>query len=461
MVRWTDEETAQIVQRWPTATREEMLAALPGRTWEAIRSRARIFKVRKADPEHSGAPVWGSNLNRWRTEEDEFLQSNWATATQAELLTALPGRTWGATTTRASFFKLLRPHGLGPCGKGSRPQPDDKRAPPSATKWTTDRLELLSYLYVSAPRRILELAFPFASSIGIEKRAQKAGLVRAARHQKPHAWWTSEHDDKLRVKYPHATKSELLGDFPEFTWKAIELHASRLGVRRIRRWDLPPGLTPEPGEFWRAVPEFRDRYWVSTSGRVAWRRGLMNPLMSRHGHLTVWLKPARGSRTSRLVSRLVLSTFADAPAGKSVPAYRDGDPHNLSLSNLIWRPASVRTSKVEPRTKPPVIGERHRYTLNQNACWSAASSALASFMLSPQDRDDVTTDMIVAHLAGMLALEEFGAKARDFVRDHNRNFGRIGVVSLEQMVRGTEDLRLGDTFSEDEYRERWEALRAS
>jgi hypothetical protein len=394
----------------------------------------------------------GSNVNRWTAAEGEILKQGWSASTRAQLCSALPGRTWDAIKSAAQGMDLTRP-----MGRFSTRAPDaDSRKLETCSIWTPERVDLLTYLYPTAPWRILTLAFPFATPKGIEKRAHKAGLARRPTRARPPGRWTADKVDVLRENYCHASREVLEALLPEFSYRALEHKAAELGLRRRPRQALPYA-TPDAGEIWRPIPQFEENYWVSTLGRVAGKTGLMRSLMSPRGSLTVWLRAGRGKRTSRSVARLVLAAFASPAGTKDAPAYRDGNLRNVELGNLRWRTRQTSSAR---RTTPALrpLGERHRYALNQNLAWATASALLKGASLAPQDRDDVAANMLVAFLAGDLLLEDFPARFRDFARAHNRAFGRHGVVSLDQVVAGTDNLRLGDTISEDEYRERWSLL---
>jgi hypothetical protein len=88
-------------------------------------------------------------------------------------------------------------------------------------------------------------------------------------------------------------------------------------------------------ELWKPIEGFSN-YEVSTLGRV--RKGsliLKQRTMSGIGYRTVNLITTAGVFTSRMVARLVLTTFVGS--GKHV-YYKDGDYANCQLSNLEWVP---------------------------------------------------------------------------------------------------------------------------
>lgn len=398
-----------------------------------------------------------SYLKRWTAAEDDLLRQGWPIAPPEELSLRFPDRTWEAVRTRAKRLRLRRPDGYRapPRSRALRFVEVAKRP---GTSWTPERKELLAYLFPSAPWRILLLAFPESKQKAIGVQACKQGLFRGPVRRNQRSW-TPELLARLRELYSWTPEEDLAAAFPGYSRKALEAQASKRGIKRCRRFDLPPTVQPNPGEIWRAIRSFSGQYWVSTSGRVAGTRGLMRPLVGGGGHPTVWLsRGPKKKRTSRGIAQLVLDRFIKPATKAYVPGYRDGNPLNFALENLFWRPfGRAITAKADPVKFAP-LGEALRYALSRDGMYAAAMTALRRFPLTPYDRDDIATDMYVEHLAGGLPVEDCAARAAEFVKAHNRNFGRLGVVSLDQTVRGTDDLRLGDMLSDDEYRERWAAL---
>jgi len=107
-VRWSKEEEAILREHYQTATAEELLALLPGRSTLAITKRADILHLTngvrkdwagyKANPERRAAK-WEKI---WTPEEDALLREHYPKGTPELLLQSLPGRTRGSIDRRAA-----------------------------------------------------------------------------------------------------------------------------------------------------------------------------------------------------------------------------------------------------------------------------------------------------------------------------------------------------------------------
>jgi hypothetical protein len=91
---WSTKEDEILRQHYPTLPDEKLLEMLPGRSLLSIRSRANELGLRKA--------------TRWSAEEDERLKRVYPAGTRAEILAALPGRSWQAIISRASRLRIRR-----------------------------------------------------------------------------------------------------------------------------------------------------------------------------------------------------------------------------------------------------------------------------------------------------------------------------------------------------------------
>ena len=95
----------------------------------------------------------------------------------------------------------------------------------------------------------------------------------------------------------------------------------------------------DDGEQWAQVPGLPG-LWASDSGRIATLKdgGGFAPLSQRrnlYGEVVVTVK-AGGRRNIRLVAALVLEGHGRARDSGCRIGYRDGDPSNVKLDNLLW-----------------------------------------------------------------------------------------------------------------------------
>lgn len=99
-------------------------------------------------------------------------------------------------------------------------------------------------------------------------------------------------------------------------------------------------------EQWKPVAGFEHGYEVSNQGRVRsldritdrgrkWRGRMMTAAAMPRGYLTVSLW-REGKQYTRLIHRLVLSTFIGPPPDGTEALHADGNPANNVLSNLSW-----------------------------------------------------------------------------------------------------------------------------
>lgn len=141
-----------------------------------------------------------------------------------------------------------------------------------------------------------------------------------------------------RMRSRGLTEREIKAALPHVPVRYL-IHRYKVPVTR-RRPDLP-------GETWKALPGYEDRYEVSDLGRVwsIWnpefpRTGvLMRPNVDAKGYhlLTIW----RDGRNRKIgVHRLVMWTFVGPqPRGIEV-RHLDGNPANNRLSNLRYGTSS-------------------------------------------------------------------------------------------------------------------------
>jgi hypothetical protein len=88
--RWTQEENAILREHYAEASREELLALLPGRPWESIRWRgSQVARRQRSDQIH------------WTDAEKEILRQHYTEPSWETLLEKLPGRSRASITSYA------------------------------------------------------------------------------------------------------------------------------------------------------------------------------------------------------------------------------------------------------------------------------------------------------------------------------------------------------------------------
>ena len=93
------------------------------------------------------------------------------------------------------------------------------------------------------------------------------------------------------------------------------------------------------GEEWKPIERTDQMYWISNKGRVKSLKGYKAIILKpniHHGYERVDIM-LEGSRSSKLVSRLVASAFLLPPAALDMQLHHiDGKKTNNSKENLIW-----------------------------------------------------------------------------------------------------------------------------
>ena len=103
-------------------------------------------------------------------------------------------------------------------------------------------------------------------------------------------------------------------------------------------------------ETWKDAPGYEGLYEISSMGRVRsisrviqTRRGARKPYLGRlmittsePGRPQTIILTKAGNRRCEKVGQLVLQAFVGARGKNDVVAYRDRDPSNNQLSNLMW-----------------------------------------------------------------------------------------------------------------------------
>lgn len=93
VIVWKPREDAALRKHYPEGTREEVLAAIPGRTWVAVCQRACVLGVKRA--------------RSWTPEEDAELRRMWPEHARRTMIRNL-WRSWDGIRTRAHLLGLKR-----------------------------------------------------------------------------------------------------------------------------------------------------------------------------------------------------------------------------------------------------------------------------------------------------------------------------------------------------------------
>jgi len=105
--RWRTEEDSLLHMLWPSSSQQAILAAFPGRTWEAISLRAVRLKI--------GRKWMRTNKQtgqRWTEADKEHLRQLYAEEKSLKEIARKLGRSEGAVTTMASIMGICRPKEL-------------------------------------------------------------------------------------------------------------------------------------------------------------------------------------------------------------------------------------------------------------------------------------------------------------------------------------------------------------
>lgn len=386
----------------------------------------------------------------WNEEREERLRKLWSTTDWPDLLAAFPETTKEAIKTKAKELKL-RKAGAAPGHRAGKPG--------KKHYWTADRDKVLAFLYPIAPWDVMKAAFPGQSRRAIEAHAHVLKVFRGPPRPKGVKYWTDADFAVLDALYPCASRETIELALSKFTWKAIEIAAGRRGLHRVRPFHRPPApVEPMPREAWRCVKGFEGRYWVSSFGRVAGRRGILT-LTERDGQMVVGLASKRRGRPTKslgCVARMVLSAFTGEKSRRFAAAHVDGDATNLKLENLTWadRRQPPKPKAVVDRTP---VGERLKRQLGQEEIYAAIDKVVPR-SLSSDVRDDVIGDMLVAYYSGELAADDIKARAPEFLRRFNAMFGALKTVSLDAEVPGTDGLRRIDQMVDERWREPFDEI---
>jgi DNA-binding transcriptional ArsR family regulator len=99
---WTDDEVEKLTETYRDATREEILEALPGRSWDSVRKCATKMGL------HRNPSFRCVTGRRWSDHEEQALRDLYPRSKRETVLAALPRRTWGAITHHANQVGVKR-----------------------------------------------------------------------------------------------------------------------------------------------------------------------------------------------------------------------------------------------------------------------------------------------------------------------------------------------------------------
>ena len=110
--RYLKDEEGVIIADYPTASRAEILEKIPGRTWEQISAHAWRMGV------HRTSQAWGDSIREgrkmlrgtWSMPDDERLDRVYPKLTRAQLCATFPSRTWLGIRAHAQRRRLHRTH---------------------------------------------------------------------------------------------------------------------------------------------------------------------------------------------------------------------------------------------------------------------------------------------------------------------------------------------------------------
>lgn len=108
--RYLKSEEAIIKEHYPTSTQEEILAAVPNRTWSRIVSHAHRMGL------HRTSQAWGNSIREgrkglrgsWTDPENDRFDLLYPTSSHSYLLSAFHPRTWQAIQSHAQKRHLYR-----------------------------------------------------------------------------------------------------------------------------------------------------------------------------------------------------------------------------------------------------------------------------------------------------------------------------------------------------------------
>ena len=108
--RWLKSEEKAIVNHYSTASRTEMLERIPDRTWSQIGVHARHMRVLRTTIAWGNSVRQGRKTlkHAWSDKDNERFDAIYPIATRAQLRAAFPSRTWKSIQSHAQKRHIHR-----------------------------------------------------------------------------------------------------------------------------------------------------------------------------------------------------------------------------------------------------------------------------------------------------------------------------------------------------------------
>lgn len=193
---WTRTEETLLKEKYPTATKEELLLLFSNRTWESLKRKAtKLGIIRRG--------VW--------TEQELKTVRYYSEWSKERLLKALPNRSWLAIKTMANIL-----------GKKRR-----------TFKWTDREKRRLKRMYFSSSKQELLRMFPDTTWNTIQTKACELGLTGKRKD------WTEQEIEVLKNNYSSCTREEIQEMLPQRSWSAILRKAHKCDLKINKKKNGP------------------------------------------------------------------------------------------------------------------------------------------------------------------------------------------------------------------------------
>ena len=108
--RWLKSEESEIVDHYSTASPAEMVLRIPERTWAQICVHARRMRVLRTTEARGNSIREGRGLlkHAWSIADNKRFDAMYPTATRAQLRATFPSRTWLSIQSHAQRRQLHR-----------------------------------------------------------------------------------------------------------------------------------------------------------------------------------------------------------------------------------------------------------------------------------------------------------------------------------------------------------------
>lgn len=131
-------------------------------------------------------------------------------------------------------------------------------------------------------------------------------------------------------------------------------------------------------------------------------------------------------------------------------SHRAWKKRNAERVRAYNREYARRRAAAKGRMTLKGVGEALETALGKNTLYAAAVAAVPRTL--PRDvRMDVVSAIVLAVLEGEFAEADIASEAKRFVTAHYRMFDQFKHRSLDAVIPGTENLRLGDTIASDAF----------